>query len=208
MPTLLILLAASLSPAVTLWREGAPERYVAENLMLKHQLLVMRRSRRRAPHLQPADRVLLGFLSRFLEPRRLVRSAVISETSHLAGLSHPLDDVSPKYRYLYSSHPKRKPGPKSPAPELSKPSVNLNTVTRALAAQDRAAPGQTFQSTSTKVWSVAFWPATTTRTAVRTDLPGLRSWVVREGQSVELWTCSVRIDPAQESLGFGRHGSV
>jgi hypothetical protein len=45
--------------------------------MLKHQLLVIRRSRRRAPHLRPTDRLLLGLFSRFLDPRRLMRTAVI-----------------------------------------------------------------------------------------------------------------------------------
>jgi len=116
MRTLLILLAHVLSRAVTLWGTGGAIAVLAENLMLKHQLLVIRRCRRRAPRLQPADRVLLGFLSRFLEPRRLVRTAVILKPATLLRFHRGLRDL--KYRYLYSSHPKRKPGPKGPAPEL------------------------------------------------------------------------------------------
>lgn len=42
---------------------------LAESLLLKHQLLVLQRSRHRAPNLRPADRVLLGLLSRFLDSR-------------------------------------------------------------------------------------------------------------------------------------------
>jgi len=89
---------------------------VAENLILKQQLLVIQRSRRRAPNLRPSDRLLLGFLSRFLEPRRLVRAAVILKPATLLRFHRGLRDL--KYRFLYSSRPKRKPGPKGPPPEL------------------------------------------------------------------------------------------
>jgi hypothetical protein len=89
---------------------------VAENLILKQQLLVLQRSRRRAPNLRPSDRLLLGFLSRFLEPRRLVRAAVILKPATLLRFHRGLRDL--KYRFLYSSSPKQKPGPKGPAPEL------------------------------------------------------------------------------------------
>src|ERR1035437_5710911 len=108
MRTLLILLAHLLSRAVTLWATGGARAVLAENLMLKHQLLVIRRSRRRAPPLQPTDRLLLGFLSRFLDPRRLVRVAVILKPATLLRFHRGLRDL--KYRYFYSSNPKRKPG--------------------------------------------------------------------------------------------------
>src|ERR1035437_6743363 len=85
---------------------------VAENLILKQQFLVIQRSRRRAPNLRPSDRLLLGFLSRFLEPRRLVRAAVIQKPATLLRFHRGLRDL--KYRFLYSSRPKRKPGPKGP----------------------------------------------------------------------------------------------
>ena len=116
MRTLLILLTHLLSRAVTLWGTGGARALLAENLMLKHQLLVIWRPRRRAPHLQLADRLLLGLLSWFLDPRRLVRSAVILKPATLLRFHCGLRDL--KYRYLYSSHPKRKPGPKGPAPKL------------------------------------------------------------------------------------------
>jgi len=99
MRTLLILLAHLLSRAVTLWGTGGARAVLAENLMLKHQLLVIRRFRRRAPHLHPADRVLLGFLSRLLEPRRLVRIAVILKPATLLRFHRGLRDL--KYLYLY-----------------------------------------------------------------------------------------------------------
>ena len=45
---------------------GGTRAVLAENLLLKQQLLVLQRSRRRAPNLRPADRLLFGFYSQFL----------------------------------------------------------------------------------------------------------------------------------------------
>src|ERR1039458_7472782 len=89
---------------------------LAENLLLKRQLLVMRRSRRRAPNLRIGDRLLFGFCSQFLSPRRLVRAAIILKPATLLRFHRGFKDF--KYRFLYSSSPKQKPGPKGPSPEL------------------------------------------------------------------------------------------
>jgi hypothetical protein len=40
---------------------GGVRAVVAESLAVKHQLLIMKRSRRRAPNLTSWDRLLLGF---------------------------------------------------------------------------------------------------------------------------------------------------
>jgi putative transposase len=45
---------------------GGVRTVIAENLILKQQLLVLRRGRRRAPNLLPSDRLLCGFGSLFL----------------------------------------------------------------------------------------------------------------------------------------------
>src|SRR5260370_32928610 len=89
---------------------------LAENFLLKRQLLVLRRSRRRAPNLCTADRWLFGFYSQFLNPRRLVRAAIILKPSTLLRFQRGFKDL--KYRFLYSSRPKKRPGPQGPAPEL------------------------------------------------------------------------------------------
>src|SRR5438045_887541 len=83
---------------------------LAENILLKQQLLILRRSRRRAPNLRPVDRVLLGFCSQFLSPRRLIRTAVILKPATLLRFHRGFKDF--KYRFLYSSSPNKKPGPK------------------------------------------------------------------------------------------------
>ncbi|MEN8108912.1 MAG: hypothetical protein ABFS22_13025 [Pseudomonadota bacterium] len=50
---------------------------------MSQQLLVINRSRRRAPNLSALDRFLFGFWSLFLNPRRLQRAAVIIRPSTL-----------------------------------------------------------------------------------------------------------------------------
>jgi hypothetical protein len=60
-----------------LLRPGGCKALLAENLLLKHQLLVLHRSRRHAPKLRPADRLLFGLWTLFLNPRRLLRAAVV-----------------------------------------------------------------------------------------------------------------------------------
>jgi hypothetical protein len=58
MKDLLLLTLRLLAALVTLLGTRGIRALLAENLLLKRQLLVMRRSRRRAPNLRTADRVL------------------------------------------------------------------------------------------------------------------------------------------------------
>jgi putative transposase len=91
---------------------------LAENLLLKRQLLVLRRarSRRRSPHLRMTDRLLMGFSSLFLNRRRLFRAAIIVKPSTLLRFHRWLRTF--KYRWLYSSNSKGKPSPKGSAPAV------------------------------------------------------------------------------------------
>ena len=116
MKDLLLLILGLLAGVTTLLGSRGIRALLAENLLLKQQLLVMRRSRQRAPNLRTADRLLFGFCSWFLSPRRLLRTAIILKPSTLLRFHRWLKEG--KYRFLYSSSPKRKPGPKGPAPEL------------------------------------------------------------------------------------------
>ena len=116
MKVAILLFAHFCRQIVKLLRPGGIKAVLAENLFLKQQLLVLQRSRRRAPNLRPADRVLLGFWPLFLNPRRLLRAAVLFKPSTLLRFHRALRDL--KYRTLFCSHPKRKPGPKGPSPDL------------------------------------------------------------------------------------------
>jgi hypothetical protein len=60
--------------------------------------------------------VLFGFCSLFLSRRRLLRAAIILKPSTLLHFHRGLKEF--KYRFLFSSISKSKPGPKGPAPEL------------------------------------------------------------------------------------------
>ena len=56
---------------------GGTRAVLAENILLKQQLMVLQRSRRRAPNLRTADRWLFGFCAQFVSLRRLIRTAII-----------------------------------------------------------------------------------------------------------------------------------
>lgn len=96
---------------------GGYRSLVAENLLLKQQLLIHQRSRKRSPNLTPLDRSLLGFCAIFLSHRRLVRSAIIIKPATLLKFHRAL--TKRKYRLLFSSSKKgNKTGPKGPSQEL------------------------------------------------------------------------------------------
>ncbi len=95
---------------------GGVKGVVAENLILKQQLIVLNRTRRRAPNLRPIDRVLLGLWSLFLNASRISKVAVVVRPSTLLTFHQAL--VRRKYRLLFSSRTKRKPGPKGPSEKL------------------------------------------------------------------------------------------
>ena len=77
---------------------------------------MLRRSRRRAPNFRSADRLLFGLCSWFLNPRRLIRSAIILKPSTLLRFHRALKEG--KFRFRFSSRPKYKPGPKGPTQDL------------------------------------------------------------------------------------------
>ncbi len=54
---------------------------IAENLLLKQQLFLLTRSRKRAPNLSPLDRFLLGLWTLVLDPRRIKRTAILVKPS-------------------------------------------------------------------------------------------------------------------------------
>ena len=123
MKDLLILLAHLLTTIAKLLGPGGVRAVVADSLLMKQQLLVIDRSRRRAPNLSALDRFLFGFWSLFLDPRRIQRAAVIIRPSTLLKFHDLLKKR--KYRLLYSSSINGKPGPKGPSPELIHAIVEL-----------------------------------------------------------------------------------
>src|SRR5687767_11867981 len=96
---------------------GGVRAVIAENLLLKQQLIVLRRARRRAPNLTLSDRLLCGFASLFLSPGRIRKVAIGLRPSTLLAFHQAL--VRRKYRRLFSSsRGPKKPGPKGPSEAL------------------------------------------------------------------------------------------
>src|SRR5258708_29855597 len=61
---------------------GGVRAVIAENLVLKQQLIVLRRGRRRAPSLKPSDRLLCGFGASSSAPDAFERSPSPSVPQH------------------------------------------------------------------------------------------------------------------------------
>ena len=116
MKDLLVLFAHLLTTLAKLLGPGGTRSVIADSLLMKQQLLVINRSRRRAPNLSALDRILFGFWSLFLAPRRILRAAVIIRPSTLMRFHEALEKR--KYRLLFSSPKMGKPGPKGPSQEL------------------------------------------------------------------------------------------
>src|SRR5271169_5060422 len=116
MKLLFLLLGHLLVTLARLASPGGLRSVVAESLAVKHQLLIMKRSQRRAPDLTSWDRLMLGFCTLLVSPKRLRKMAVITKPSTLLRLHHAL--VKCKYHLLYSSQRPRRPGPRGPSGEL------------------------------------------------------------------------------------------
>ena len=113
---LLILAIHLLTTMAKLMRPGGVRAVVAESLLLKHQLLISSRARRRAPNLNTFDRLLLGLGSLFVPPSRIPKLAVILKPRTWFEFHEALKKG--KYRWLFSSGGHRRPGPKGPSKEL------------------------------------------------------------------------------------------
>jgi putative transposase len=116
MREVMFLIMYLLTTVARLLGPGGGKAIVAENLLLKQQLIVYSRSRKRAPHLLMRDRMLLGFWTLFLNPRRITRAAIIVKPSTLLKFHAAL--IRRKYRLLYSARKPGKPGPKGPSQEI------------------------------------------------------------------------------------------
>jgi putative transposase len=69
---------------------GGARSVVAESVLVKHQLLILNRSRKRSPRLRPADRLIAGLCVLLIRPGRVVRSAIVLQPSTLLRLHRAL----------------------------------------------------------------------------------------------------------------------
>src|SRR6516165_7424257 len=113
---LVVLFVHFIATLARLLGPGGVRSLVAESLIPKHQLLIVKRSRQRSPNLCTSDRILAGLMALLVRPTRLLRSAIVLKPSTLLGLHKALSKQ--KYRVLFSSKHRRKPGPKGPSAEV------------------------------------------------------------------------------------------
>jgi putative transposase len=95
---------------------GGARSVVAESVLVKHQLLILNRSRKRSPNLRPSDRMVAGLCAVFIRPSRLIRSAIVFKPSTVLRLHRAL--IQQKSRRLFSSNQPIKPGPKGPSQDV------------------------------------------------------------------------------------------
>ena len=126
MKALLLTLLHLTVMTATLCGPGGVRAVIAENLLLKQQLIVLRRPRRRAPRLTASDRLLFGFGSLFLSPGRIRKVAIGVRPATLLACHQALGRRT--YRRLFSSSecPKQ-PGPKGPSEALIQAIVELTS---------------------------------------------------------------------------------
>jgi transposase InsO family protein len=124
MPDLLALAIHLLVTLAKLLRPGGVRAVAAESLLLKHQLLISNRSRRRAPNLTTLDRFVLGLTTLFVSPRRIAKLGAFVKPATLLKFHKAL--VDRKYCRLFSPrHRRRRPGPKGPSAALIAAIVEL-----------------------------------------------------------------------------------
>ena len=120
---LAVLLLHLLATVARLAGPGGARAVVAESVLVKHQLLILHRSRKRSPNLRPADRVVAGLCALLIRPGRLIRSAIVLSPSTFLRLHQALQKR--KYRLLFSPKVRKKPGPKGPTQEVMAAVVDM-----------------------------------------------------------------------------------
>jgi hypothetical protein len=101
---------------IRLGQLGGPRSVVAESVLMRHQVLILNRGRKRAPNLRAPDRIIAGLCTLLMRPARVLRSAVVLKPSTLRNFHKML--IQQKYRLLFSPKRARRTGPKGPTKEL------------------------------------------------------------------------------------------
>src|SRR5205809_7606586 len=113
---------------IRLAQPGGLRSVVAESVLMRHQVLILNRGRKRAPNLRASDRIITGLCTLLMRPARVLRSAVVLKTSTLLHF-HKMR-IKQKYRLLFSPKRVRRPGPKGPTKELMDAVVEMKRRNR------------------------------------------------------------------------------
>ena len=113
---------------VRLGRPAGLRSVVAESVLLRHQVLILNRGRKRAPNLRTPDRIIAGLCTLLMRPARVLRSAVALKPSTLLQFHKML--TRQKYGLLFSPKRVRRPGPKGPSKKLIDAVVEMKRCNR------------------------------------------------------------------------------
>jgi len=113
---ILIVFVHLIVTVVRLIGPGGLRAVIAESVLTRHQILILNRSRKRAPNLRVSDRIIVGLCTLLMRPSRVLRCGMVLKPSTLLHLHHVL--TKRKYHMLFSSQRGCRPGPKGPAKEL------------------------------------------------------------------------------------------
>ena len=116
MRDLLVLFVHLIITVARLAKPGGLRFVVAESALVRHQLLVVNRGRKRAPNLRAADRIIAGLCTLFMRRVRVLRSAIVLKPATLLHFHSVLK--TRKYRFLFSQQRGRRPSPKGPKKDL------------------------------------------------------------------------------------------
>src|SRR5262249_4548392 len=101
---------------VRLAKPGGSRSIIAESVLLRHQLLILNRGKKRSPNLRFSDRIIAGLCTFLMRPASMLRSAIVLKPSTLLRLHRVL--IKRKYHLLFSPVRRGKPGPRGPGKDV------------------------------------------------------------------------------------------
>jgi hypothetical protein len=121
MRDLVVLLIHLLATLVRLLGPGGVRSLLVESLLLKHQRLIVNRSRQRSQNLSASDRLLAGLLllALLVRPTRLLRSAIALKPSTVQGFAGRRGPITCKANQAASCRPSSPTSPKSALTEIN-----------------------------------------------------------------------------------------
>jgi putative transposase len=204
---LIILVVHLITTALKVIRPGGMRAVLAESVLAKHQLLILNRPRRRSSNLRVLDRLIAGFCTLWIKPRRFCRVAIAFKPSTLLNFHRVL--VQRKYHLLFAPKQRTKPDPKGSTPDLIRAVVEMKQRNPTwgcphIAEQINLAFGTAInKDVVRRIQDQHYRPV---------PIEGGPSWLTFIGNMKDsLWSprsFSMRIGCVKNLLGIGRHGPV
>ena len=158
------------------------------------------------PIYAPSDRLVAGLCALLIRPARLIRSAIVLKPSTLLNFHQVMRNR--KYRLLFSSKRRGKPGPKGPNKELIEAVVQMKQRNPAWAVREllNRLPWLSTSNRQRRCSKDSRQPLSAEK-GLRWSILADLHWP-HERQPLESRSVPVRIGHVADPLGLGRHGST